>query len=95
MWNVLRNRQFMNLKFRRQHLISGYIIDFYCHELLSAIEIDGKVHEITNQIEEDILRQKIIEKNNIKFFRVKSEDVEHSIEEVLRRLRIFISSIKA
>ncbi|MFH1822822.1 MAG: endonuclease domain-containing protein [Patescibacteria group bacterium] len=94
MWNEIRNRQFMNLKFRRQHLIDGYIVDLYCHELKLAIEVDGGIHNSINLIEEDIERQKIIEKNNIKFFRVKSEDIEFNIKEVIKRLKIYINNIR-
>ena len=43
-WEHLRNRKFNNLKFRRQHVIHGFVIDFYCHELSLALEIDGDVH---------------------------------------------------
>lgn len=43
-WNALRNRQFFDLKFRRQYLIEGYLIDFYCPELKLAVEIDGPIH---------------------------------------------------
>ncbi len=52
MWNALRKRSFMNLKFRRQYLINGYVVDFYCPEFNLAIEIDGSIHN--NHLEEDI-----------------------------------------
>jgi len=90
MWEKLRRNNLLGLNFRRQHIIEGFIVDFYCHELSLAVEIDGKVYEVINQLEEDILRQRIIEKNNIKFFRVRSEDVEANVDEVLNRLKIFI-----
>ena len=44
MWQLLRNKRFMNLKFRRQHVIAPYIVDFYCHELALVIELDGSQH---------------------------------------------------
>lgn len=92
MWNAIRNRQFLNLKFRRQHLIKGYLVDFYCYELKLAIEIDGSVHLNKDQMDYDQERQKNIEEQSIKFFRVKSEDVEYNIQEVLNRLKIFINN---
>ncbi len=49
----------MNLKFRRQHVIEGFVVDFYCHDLRLAIEIDGKVHD--RQREYDEIRQTLIE----------------------------------
>lgn len=44
LWSRLRNRQFRNLKFRRQAPLDRYIVDFYCHELLLVIELDGSQH---------------------------------------------------
>lgn len=41
MWQLLRARRFMNLKFRRQHVIKPYIVDFYCHEIGLVVELDG------------------------------------------------------
>lgn len=43
MWQLLRNKQFMNLKFRRQHVIKRYIVDFYCHEIGLLVELDNKI----------------------------------------------------
>ena len=41
LWSLLRDRQFLGLKFRRQHPLGGYIVDFYCHEARLGIELDG------------------------------------------------------
>ncbi|MDD4333421.1 MAG: endonuclease domain-containing protein [Patescibacteria group bacterium] len=92
-WNVLRNRQFMNLKFRRQHLSSGYLLDFYCDELNLAIEIDGSVHDNEEQTKYDEERQKAIEEKKIKFIRIKTEDVENNLNNVLKDLTTQISSL--
>ncbi|MFZ4528880.1 MAG: endonuclease domain-containing protein [Undibacterium curvum] len=43
-WSLLRNRRMANAKFRRQHVIGSYIIDFYCAEYQLAIELDGGQH---------------------------------------------------
>ena len=88
MWNELRNRKFLNLKFRRQYLIEGYIVDFYCPKLKLVIEIDGLIH--LRQIKKDQQRQKDIEEKGIKFVRFKNEDVQHNLEEVLKKLKTFI-----
>ncbi len=90
MWEKLRRNNFLGLGFRRQHVIEGFIVDFYCHKLRLAVEIDGSVHQY--QLDDDAERQKIIQSKGIKFFRVKSEDVEYNIEEVLKRLEIFLKS---
>src|SRR5207237_9996367 len=45
LWKLLRNRQLLGLKFRRQHQFGDYVADFYCHEAQLVIECDGPVHE--------------------------------------------------
>lgn len=55
-WEALRDRRCLGLKFRRQQVVRGYIVDFYCAELRLAIEIDGAVHDAPDQIFSDNLR---------------------------------------
>ena len=94
MWNALRNRQFSNLKFRRQYLVDGYLIDFYCLELRLAIEVDGPIHSQKEQTENYQARQDIIKKKNIKFFRVRSREIELNINQVLKKLDVSIKRLK-
>ena len=61
MWQLLRAKRFMNLKFRRQHVIAPYIVDFYCHELGLVIELDGSQHGTDDAIEYDAVRTKFLE----------------------------------
>ena len=58
LWQLLRAKRFMNLKFRRQHVIAQYIVDFYCHELGLVIELDGSHHGTDDAIEYDAERTK-------------------------------------
>jgi very-short-patch-repair endonuclease len=88
LWHCLKNRNFLNFKFRRQYVIDGFILDLYCHELKLAIEIDGDIH--LKQKGYDLQRQKIIERHGIKFFRVKSKEVEGDLQKVLDNLENFI-----
>ena len=44
LWSILRSRQLLGLKFRRQHSIGPYILDFYCHDSKLCIELDGGQH---------------------------------------------------
>jgi len=44
-WREIRNRKFLGLRFKRQFIIEGFIVDFYCDEFALAIEIDGRIHE--------------------------------------------------
>ncbi len=52
-WEILRNRKFLGLKFRRQHGIGEYIADFYCSEKKIVIEIDGDTHFKDDAVEYD------------------------------------------
>jgi len=45
LWSALRSRPLGGWKFRRQHVIMGYVVDFYCAELRLVVEVDGLVHE--------------------------------------------------
>ena len=85
MWSALRRKDFLGYKFRRQHVIDGYILDFYCPKLKLAVEIDGGIHQ--RQIQADKERQAIIETDGIKFFRINSEEVENSIVLVMEKLK--------
>ncbi|WP_180018784.1 MULTISPECIES: endonuclease domain-containing protein [unclassified Acinetobacter] len=61
MWQLLRAKRFMNLKFRRQHVIASFIVDFYCHEIGLVIELDGSQHGTDDVIEYDAERTKFLE----------------------------------
>jgi len=70
---MLRNRKYRNLKFRRQHVIDGFVVDFYCHELSLVIEIDGKIHD--KQKDYDKLRQSLIETKGFRFIRITNKQL--------------------
>ncbi|SEU05827.1 Very-short-patch-repair endonuclease [Draconibacterium orientale] len=53
LWQMLKKRQLNGYKFRRQHSIGNYIVDFFCYELILAIELDGEVHADLNSIARD------------------------------------------
>jgi phosphoribosylformylglycinamidine synthase len=85
LWQQLRGSKFEGLKFRRQHPIGAFVLDFYCPELMLAIEVDGPIHD--DQIEADQLRQEIIEETGIRFLRVSAEEVEYRLAETLEKIR--------
>jgi len=80
MWQLLRAKQFMNLKFRRQHVIAPYIVDFYCHELGLVIELDGSQHGADDAIEYDAERTKFLEALGFRVVRYWNYDVLNSTE---------------
>ena len=72
LWEVLRDRQFNSLKFRRQHVIDRYIVDFYCAEHKLAIELDGPIHDTKDQQEKDKHRAQAIQREKIRILRFKN-----------------------
>lgn len=78
----------MNLKFRRQHVIEGFVVDFYCHELRLAIEVDGGVHN--RQKDYDELRQSLIEDKGIRFIRVQNEEVNRDVNILLGKIKEYM-----
>ena len=75
MWQLLRARRFMNLKFRRQHVIAPYIVDFYCHELGLVIELDGSQHGTDDAIKYDAERTRFLEALDLKVMRYWNHEV--------------------
>ncbi len=80
----LRNRHLFELKFRRQHPVGRFILDFYCHEYLLIVEVDGGIHEL--QTERDQLRTEWLQQQGYKVIRFKNEDVIFNIEGVLTEI---------
>lgn len=83
MWQLLRAKRFMNLKFRRQHVIAPYIVDFYCHELGLVIELDGSQHGAEDAIEYDAERTKFLEALGLKVVRYWNHEILKNTERVL------------
>ncbi|MBL8079273.1 MAG: DUF559 domain-containing protein [Anaerolineales bacterium] len=81
LWRYLRNRN-LQYKFRRQHPIDFFIIDFYCAEAKLLIEIDGASHLVKGQIEYDQARTEYLEELGYKVIRFTNDDVRYSINEV-------------
>lgn len=84
-WELLRKRKFMNLKFRRQHVIEGFVIDFYCFELKLGIEVDGGIH--MKRKEYDKIRQEIIESEEISIIRISNQEIAEDKKAILKKLK--------
>lgn len=86
LWALLRNRQLNGKKFRRQHAILNYIVDFYCHELKLAIELDGNFHTKAEVKEYDRLRTASLHEMGITVLRFWNEEVMRDPEKVLKKI---------
>ena len=86
MWQLLRAKRFMNLKFRRQHVIKRYIVDFYCHDIGLVIELDGSQHGTDDGKEYDAERTKFLEALDLRVVRYWNHDVLGRTDVVLEDL---------
>ena len=85
LWNLLKNRQFHNLKFKRQQPIGDYIVDFICKEAKIIIEVDGGQHNEPENIEYDKTRTEYLNNLGYKVVRFWNNEIYENIEgEVLR-----------
>jgi len=93
LWNVLKNKRLFKVKFRRQHPVDIFIVDFYCHELKLAIEIDGGIHLNEEIAEYDDGRAHDIEKFGIKILRFTNDKVFRKRNMVIREILNTIASL--
>ena len=93
LWKYLKKQQ-MGVKFRRQHSIEKYIVDFYCHELRLIIELDGWVHGEEGQKEKDAYRQNVLEQKGYSVVRYTNEQIKYNIRGVVQDIDNTIRSTK-
>ncbi len=74
-WELVRNKKFNGLKFRRQHQIGNYIVDFYCHSEKIIIEFDGEIHNTEKVAKKDKKRDAYLTSIGNKVLRFKNEDL--------------------
>jgi very-short-patch-repair endonuclease len=65
LWRALRDRRFAGFKFRRQHTVGEYILDFYCADAKLAVELDGSQHGHPEGMQRDAEREKFLEERGI------------------------------
>lgn len=87
LWNLLKNRQFYNLKFKRQQPIGDYIVDFICKEAKIIIEVDGGQHNEPENIEYDKTRTEYLNNLGYKVIRFWNNEIYENIEGVVLRLK--------
>ncbi|HKQ36390.1 MAG TPA: endonuclease domain-containing protein [Nitrospiraceae bacterium] len=86
LWSRLKARQFQGRKFRRQHGIGAYIVDFYCPEQSLVIEIDGDSHADPAQIVKDKQREKYLQSLGLRVIRYINDDIVKNLDGVLEDL---------
>lgn len=89
-WQKLRNRKCLGLKFRRQHIIEGFIVDFFCEEYKLALEIDGEIHK--KRKEYDDLRQQLLEAEDINLIRITNKQIENDENIIFNKINEFLGT---
>jgi very-short-patch-repair endonuclease len=82
LWERLRNNRLNGLHFRRQQVIDGFIVDFYCHAAGLVVEVDGGVH--LDRTDYDAERDRILQGRGLRVLRVPNSEVRESLSGVLK-----------
>ncbi len=93
MWYLLRDRRFFGFKFRRQHPMQPYVLDFYCQELKLAVELDGGQHNQAAETKRDAGRTAELERRGLKLVRYWNNEVLNQTESVLEDLMLRVHQL--
>ena len=91
LWKKLRDRNVFSIKFRRQHPVYNFIVDFYSHEYKLVIEVDGDIHndEIASQY--DLGRTEVLNNFGLKVIRFTNNQILYSLDSVIEKIQGEIS----
>ena len=92
LWQEIRRKRF-GVEFHLQVPMLSYIVDFYCHELMLAIEVDGSSHQFQKVQVKDIKRQEELESFGVRFIRFSDMEVKRNMNEVRRKLAVRIEQL--
>ncbi len=86
LWEELKGKKILGLRFRAQHPIYIFIADFYCHPVKLVIEVDGGIHKSREQKEYDLIREGELNDFGIEVIRFSNEEVEQEIKQVINKI---------
>ena len=84
LWQEIRANK-LGVRFRRQQVIQGFIVDFYCHKAGLVIEVDGDIHDL--QKEEDERREKVLSEMGLRIVRFGNDEVVGNLFAVVERIK--------
>lgn len=85
LWQHLRRKQLLGLRFLRQHPIDRFIVDFVCHQKSLVIEVDGGIHN--TQRERDEHRSRVLSHHGFRVLRFSNQEVINTVDEVLAKIK--------
>ena len=86
LWGKLKKNG-LGVKFRRQHPMAGFVVDFYCHKARLVVELDGEYHNITSQKELDREREKVLEGFELKILRFDDNEILNNLDSVIDEIK--------
>jgi very-short-patch-repair endonuclease len=86
LWQELRANK-LGVHFRRQQIIAGFIVDFYCHKAALVIEVDGDIHDL--QQDEDAKREKVLNEMGLRIIHFRNEEVLRNLAPVIEKIKKF------
>jgi very-short-patch-repair endonuclease len=94
LWEYLRNRKLLRLKFKRQYSIDHFVVDFFCSEIKLAIELDGEIHLSKDVKNHDENRDSYLRSFGIRILRIKNEKVLNDIKGTLELIKNNIATLR-
>ena len=89
LWQELRANK-LGVHFRRQQVIAGFIVDFYCHKAALVVEVDGDIHDL--QQDEDAKREKVLSEMGLRIVRFRNEEVMRDLSAVVGNVRGLVAN---
>jgi very-short-patch-repair endonuclease len=90
LWNALRGGKIEGHRFRRQHAVATFVLDFYCPSARLVIEVDGGIHDAPDVAEHDELRQSVLENQGLRVLRIRNEEISDDLASVVERITTVI-----
>ena len=84
LWQEIRAKK-LGVRFRRQQVVQGFIVDFYCHKAALVIEVDGDIHDL--QQHEDARREKVLREMGLRIVRFRNDEVVRKLSAVVRKIK--------
>jgi very-short-patch-repair endonuclease len=84
LWEEVRAKK-LGVRFRRQQVIDGFIVDFYCHKSALVVEVDGDIHDL--QKEEDKRREKVLTEMGLRIVRFRNDEAVRDLSAVVGKIK--------
>ncbi len=94
LWGHLRNKEMLGYDFDRQKPIDNYIVDFFCYDLMLAIELDGFTHQFEEVYQKDVVKDQRLNELGVHVLRFDDKDVVNGIEKVVGVIELKIEELK-